>query len=72
MAKKSVLTEATDTLVTGAKEVETFARGLATAAIVAAADAVAALSRKQKGQPVNLAQNRPQRSDRWLRRRKRL
>ena len=41
MAKKSVLTEATDTVVSSAKRVKTFAGGLATAAIVAAADAVA-------------------------------
>jgi hypothetical protein len=41
MAKKSVLTEAKDTVVTSASKVETFARELATAAIVAASDAVA-------------------------------
>jgi ParB-like chromosome segregation protein Spo0J len=41
MAKKSVLTEAKDTVVTSAGKVETFARELATAAIVAASDAVA-------------------------------
>jgi hypothetical protein len=41
MAKKSVLTEAKDTVVTSATKVETFARELATAAIVAASDAVA-------------------------------
>jgi hypothetical protein len=40
MTRKSVLTEATNTVVSGAKEVETFAKRLATAAIVAAADAV--------------------------------
>jgi hypothetical protein len=54
MAKKSVLTEAKDTVVTGARDVETFARGLATAAIVAAADAVAgalASRAKPKRQP---------------------